>query len=428
MINILPVFCSDPLLKEQTSSCLAKNLYSPVFSQDTAECMDYLHVEMPELLVLHYDDTNVDAKNIFQKLMEDPWLLHGGLIVVCKDSQSKAEVDQIKEINIIVSLMYCDFMVYLPRILKIIHHHTSILFQRDLGQNLIQNMSGSLTIENDPVDVSCYTNLICNFLYNSGKLDVKKKVGLSLALSELLLNAIEHGNCNITYEEKSAWLESGKDIFEFISLRNNDPQIQQRSVTLQFKIADDRSEFLIRDEGDGFDWRALKDATLAENLTKLHGRGILLSKSITQNLRYNEKGNEVCFDFAFPTNTPPLKPGIFSNLPEEHFEPGQLVCAQEERSDFLYYIVSGTYEAIYMGRKVGILDAKDIFMGEMSFLLQNRRSASIHCVSAGTLIRISKRNFIHLLRQKPHYAIFLARLLARKIDKANHSLWQQSTT
>ena len=40
---------------------------------------------------------------------------------------------------------------------------------------------------------------------------------LQTSLMEMLLNALEHGNCNITYNEKTHWLESGHDILELIA-------------------------------------------------------------------------------------------------------------------------------------------------------------------------------------------------------------------
>ena len=52
-----------------------------------------------------------------------------------------------------------------------------------------------------------YSNLLANFLYNANLIDHERKVRFYVATMELLINAIEHGNCQITYEEKSAYLE-----------------------------------------------------------------------------------------------------------------------------------------------------------------------------------------------------------------------------
>ena len=69
-----------------------------------------------------------------------------------------------------------------------------------------------------------------------------------------------------------------------------------------------------------------------------------------------------------------------------------------------------------------VLNQDDIFLGEMSFLLNNRRSASVKAVTNGALIRISKKEFVAGIKEKPHYSLFLARLLAQRIERLNHKL------
>ncbi len=45
-----------------------------------------------------------------------------------------------------------------------------------------------------------------NYLYNSSLIGREEKEKLHVALLELLINVIEHGNCKIGFHEKSAWL------------------------------------------------------------------------------------------------------------------------------------------------------------------------------------------------------------------------------
>jgi len=86
---------------------------------------------------------------------------------------------------------------------------------------------------------------------------------------------------------------------------------------------------------------------------------------------------------------------------------------------FLYYIVKGQYEVIHNGTAVSVLSPDDVFMGEMSFLLNNRRSATVRAAATGKLIEISKKAFVEAIKRKPHYAVFLSRLLAQRIQRLN---------
>ena len=52
-------------------------------------------------------------------------------------------------------------------------------------------------------------------------------------------------------------------------------------------------EFVIRDEGPGFDLSGLPDPTDPENLAKVSGRGLLLINAFMDEVRHNDQGNEI---------------------------------------------------------------------------------------------------------------------------------------
>jgi hypothetical protein len=184
--------------------------------------------------------------------------------------------------------------------------------------------------------------------------------------------------------------------------------------------ADDlRRAWVVADEGKGFDWRTVKDTTSDENLLELHGRGIMMARLSTSELTYNEAGNEVRFSVPFPAGLARLTPGLFHDTDAITFGAGEAVFNQGEPSNFLYYIISGEYDVLVDGASVSYLDPDDLFMGEMSFLLDNHRTATVKARTTGKLMRISKKDFVAAIKKKPHYALFLARLLAQRVRRAN---------
>ncbi|MDR1373732.1 MAG: cyclic nucleotide-binding domain-containing protein, partial [Treponema sp.] len=100
-------------------------------------------------------------------------------------------------------------------------------------------------------------------------------------------------------------------------------------------------------------------------------------------------------------------------------KPGEIVIKEGEPSDYLYYISSGKYSVFHNQKKVGSLSPQDIFMGEMSFLLNQKRSASIKADTQGKLILLPRKNFINVIREYPHYGIFLSKLLAKRLVRSN---------
>ena len=215
---------------------------------------------------------------------------------------------------------------------------------------------------------------------------------------ELLTNALEHGNCGISYEEKSEWLNNGGIILDLIDKKLRMPEYADRKIHIDYTIGKDKSSFTIKDDGEGFDWKS-RMTDDAPGLEEAHGRGIALSKSLVSELRYNEKGNEVSFDIQNIVNVSNTVPGIMIPFKAVEYKKYDIVCRQNEPSNDLYFIVSGRY-GVYANRKlISVLSPKDMFIGEMAFLLNDRRSATIMAAEDGKLIRIPKTQFLNLIRK-----------------------------
>ena len=59
------------------------------------------------------------------------------------------------------------------------------------------------------------------------------------------------------------------------------------------RLTQTEATFVVRDEGPGFDVDSLPDPRDPENLTKPSGRGVLLIRTFMDEVRFNEKGNEI---------------------------------------------------------------------------------------------------------------------------------------
>jgi DNA-binding response OmpR family regulator len=113
-----------------------------------------------------------------------------------------------------------------------------------------------------------------------------------LGLSELLLNAIEHGNLGLTYADKSRLRENGTWEVE-VARRLSLPEYAQRTVSLEFRRDGNAVEVLITDQGNGFDWRPYLELD-ASRAFHAHGRGIALARKLSfDSLEYRGSGNQV---------------------------------------------------------------------------------------------------------------------------------------
>jgi len=118
---------------------------------------------------------------------------------------------------------------------------------------------------------------------------------LRVAIREILINAIEHGNLNITYDEKTAAMAENRYL-EFIKERQNKPAYRDKKVTVEYMINEEKLVCKITDEGQGFDYTAMlsDEGTQEANSEMLpHGRGITMTRQIFDEITYNRKGNQV---------------------------------------------------------------------------------------------------------------------------------------
>lgn len=113
---------------------------------------------------------------------------------------------------------------------------------------------------------------------------------LSLGIRELIVNAVEHGNLAITYDEKGRLLRDGCLTAE-LDKRLRRPEFAHRRVEVTLERSRRVISITIRDEGDGFDFEKYKTMDEAR-LFDLHGRGVLMATA-TLDLEYVPPGNQV---------------------------------------------------------------------------------------------------------------------------------------
>lgn len=419
MKKILISSTTPDVLSTVKAACQKYSTYfDPIFCPDTDEALSFIDYELPELKILDYCSQDIDCNRILLDINADPWLHNGGIIAVVPTSRVAEEIEEKKDPNILIVLTLQAFKRDCERLIKILWRNQKFLFNRGMQERMGAQEKGTFICENDPLDIRLHTSFLVNYLYCMNRINDDTRYALQTTLMELLTNALEHGNCKIDFDEKTTWLEGGGNILDLIAEKQKDPVIAARKIKLEYSISHEQSSFTITDDGEGFDWRArVADDTPAFECT--HGRGMALSKSLVSELRYNDKGNSVSFDVTNITDSSNNVPGIMIPFATVNYTKHQIVCKQNDPSTDLYFIVSGRYGVYANGKLISVLTPNDMFIGEMAFLLNDRRTATIMSAGEGKLIRIPKVSFLNLIRKNPHYGIFLSKLLAQRVVKQN---------
>lgn len=113
-----------------------------------------------------------------------------------------------------------------------------------------------------------------------------------VGLTELLVNAVEHGNLGITYEEKSKLnnpVDWGREVERRLALPENAAKVAE----VAFERSESSIRFVIRDRGPGFDWQRYLHVD-PQRAFDTHGRGIAMANRLSfSHLEYRGCGNEV---------------------------------------------------------------------------------------------------------------------------------------
>jgi len=118
-----------------------------------------------------------------------------------------------------------------------------------------------------------------------------------VGLAELMINAVEHGNLGITYDEKSRFMREGSWLEE-VEYRLELPENQKKRVQVDFQRTSEAISICISDEGAGFDWTLFEDLS-PDRAMDPHGRGIAMAKLLSfDDVCYEGEGNQVrCINY-----------------------------------------------------------------------------------------------------------------------------------
>lgn len=122
----------------------------------------------------------------------------------------------------------------------------------------------TIVIPSLPRELTHAENAILPVLENEGYGE-RSVFAVKLALEEAVINAIKHGN----------ELDDTK------------------KVTISFSIDENRAVISVGDEGEGFDPADIPDPTAEDFLMATSGRGVALITAYMDEVRFNDKGNEI---------------------------------------------------------------------------------------------------------------------------------------
>ena len=162
--------------------------------------------------------------------------------------------------------------------------------QRSQAVARLDHQAFTFTLGNDPAEVPAVVARLADAAVEVGLCDrpTARRVGVSV--EEALLNAIIHGNLEVSSDLR----QTDDGTYERrIEERRVQAPYAERRVRLWARLSRSEAVFVVQDEGPGFDVNQVPDPTDPENLFRVGGRGLLLMRSFMTAVQFDDRGSRV---------------------------------------------------------------------------------------------------------------------------------------
>ena len=167
------------------------------------------------------------------------------------------------------------------------------VYARLLGR--MDASQASFELSNEPALVGRAVEHVIWELAGMKVCDATARRCLAVALEEALLNALLHGNLELTPAEaqsvRAATLQGRTD--DLVAQRCEQDAVRHRTISFKYKLTRNTAHVVIRDGGEGFDVSSIPSSGDAEAIESEGGRGLVLIQNFMDEVRFNDRGNEI---------------------------------------------------------------------------------------------------------------------------------------
>ncbi len=431
---LIPVFTTNNDLLDRLEKAIPNYNNTYKLRQVTGDdaLSEFIDVIAPPLVILDLGSSAFNTEEILGRISSRRLLQHSAIVLISNtDERAHAEklLTTYPQVLSILSETQCDKLI--GGVYNLFETTPYVLCKYELQALYTNQIFDVFTLPSHPVTLPIFALSLSRVMHRFKVISDDQVNVLQLVLSELLMNAVEHGNCGITFQQKKEWLNTHSDTFALIAEKCKDEKIGARKIELEVTVQKDHIHLELRDQGVGFDWKRFLAEQDGSTRPGKHGFGILVASRYTNNLTYNATGNALTFDF-------PLSPDAimnrdrryFSNnksqvsakknevLIEQHADTSRLFYKREN----IYFIIFGTLSVLRDNVEINRLDARDLFFGEMSFLLHKPRNASVAAYTDVRLAELTRWEFSDMLGRFPGLSLLLMRAVAVRLDSLSTDL------
>ncbi|WP_437646216.1 response regulator [Sorangium sp. So ce362] len=287
MVRVL-VVDDSPMDRRLSGSLLKKRAgMEPMYAENGVEALQAIAKVMPEIVLTDLQMPEMDGLELVEAIRrEHPYL---PVILMTAHGSEEIAVQALRR----GAASYVAKRSLAAELVSTVENVLAVARLDRREQQLLSCLTvteSHFELDNDVAKVPALVGHIEQSLGRMRLCDETGRIQVAVALREALVNAIVHGNLEVS----STLLDEDPSAFSaLVERRRTESPYRDRRVHVMARETRTEATYVVRDEGPGFDPRDLPDPTDLANLDKPSGRGLMLIRTFMDEVRHNEKGNEI---------------------------------------------------------------------------------------------------------------------------------------
>jgi len=280
----------DPSIRSFLTTLLEKSSYDVLTASNGREGLEAYRQARPDIILTDISMPDMTGLQMLAKIRNEDDRVIAIIMTGYGTNENAIEALKLRANNFLCKpIKGQDLLALLKKYEKMVQHQNTSKIP--LGEILVKSLT--ITFKSDLEAVPAIATKLVSETENA--IPKEYRLGIHLGLAELLSNAIQHGNLGISYHEKLNVFETAGDagIERLICERMKDPAIAARKVKVDFYMDPKQCEWIITDEGPGFNWTLMETPGRETDFSKVDGRGVFLSRLQFDHLEFMDSGNKV---------------------------------------------------------------------------------------------------------------------------------------
>ena len=254
------------------------------YANNGAEALKAIRESMPDLVLTDLQMPDVDGLELVTSITEQ----HPDLPVVLMTAHGSE--------NVAAQALANGAACYVPKrelaeeLLPTVSQILSMSDSDQLYKKLITCSTKTefeFDLENDPSLIEPLVDLIQQVISSMNLFDSAGRVRLGVALEHALVNAIFRGNLELDRNETNILDQQA------VATKMQQAPFRDRHVYVSALMTRDLAQFVIRDEGPGFDKTLIPNAGDPNAFRDGVGRGLVLIKTFMDEVIFNDSGSQI---------------------------------------------------------------------------------------------------------------------------------------